>query len=106
METKMYSMPVEKNEMKNYLIANFDKEEMRKINDDEAFINNFVRFSTQPNNERWFKYCDQALRAMLEKRNYGIEFVDRNKDNNSVMMIMFAMMHGFSINELIEILGY
>ena len=33
METKMYSMPVEKNEMKNYLIANFDKEEMRKIID-------------------------------------------------------------------------
>lgn len=106
METKMYSMPVEKNEMKNYLITNFNKEEMRKINNDEAFTNNFTYYSTQPNNERWFKYCDQALRASLEKRIYGIEFIDRNKDNHSVMMIMFALMNGFTVNELIKILGY
>ena len=104
---KKYNFPHENNEIKNFVKMNFNRNEFSVINNDEAFKNMYVNYITQPNNERWIKYCECVVMQMDEyDRPWVKKFIDDYSSNESVMMIIWALFNGITTKELLEIVGY
>lgn len=102
-----YNFPFENNEIKNFIKSNFNRDEFSVINNDEAFENMYIRFRTQPNNERWIGFCNCVVAQMDgHNRPWVNNFIDKYSSNASVMMILWALFNGIASDELLEIVGY
>ena len=100
-----FSFPTKKEELKNFIIANFNREEFSAIDMDDSFTNTFITFKLRPGLERSIIYC-----SIVAREDDGIfrlwvaRFYKRYRDNNSVMMIIWAHFYGFTSDELYDIL--
>ena len=100
-----FSFPTKKEELKNFIIANFNREEFSAIDMDDSFENTHITFMLRPGLERSIIYC-----ACVAKEDDGIfrlwvaRFYKRYRENISVMMIIWAHFYGFTSKELYDIL--
>lgn len=100
-----FSFPTKKEELKNFIIANFNREEFSAIDMDDSFTNTYITFKLRPGLERSIIYC-----SIVAREDDGIfrlwvaRFYKRYRENTSVMMIIWAHFYGFTSNELYDIL--
>lgn len=99
-----YNFPHTNNEIKEFIKVNFNRDDFSIINNDEAFENMFIRYKTQPNNERWIGYCNCVVKQMGAV--WAQRFIDKYSTNMTVMMIIWALFNGITKEEIIEIVGY
>lgn len=101
---KNFIFPAEKNELKNYIVNNFNAEEFAAINMDPAFENCFINFKMNTGLERSIHYCSiVANQDDGYNRKWVIDFYERHKDNASVLLMVWAHFCGFTSDELYQI---
>ena len=100
-----FSFPTKKEELKNFIISNFNREEFSVIDMDEAFTNSHISFKLRPGLERSIIYCSIVARNEDGNfRRWVASFYKRHRENTSVMMIIWAHFYGFTSDELYDIL--
>ena len=91
-----------KNEIIDFVKANFNYDELSELEGYDAFKNMHITMSTYAGVERWIGYCDCVVRQMDGRNSkWIVDFINDYKDNMCVMSIIDALKHGVTERELI-----